>query len=165
MRITRLWHRCEVSRFCWEGGLNRLARHRGATNMQFVKRKENALSVNSSSLGKNKPHICENDVCLYCLAGVSKSLMKTPRIHTHTHTHVPGAVSESRPLGPGWESGLCGDLAGATEELSLWGTHLRPGQTRQSTDTPAITAALELTLRVRVLLRDLGYYQYYQYFN
>lgn len=84
--------------------------------MQFVKRKENALSVNSNSLGKNKPHICENDVCLYCLAGVSKSLMKTPRIHTH---HVAGAVSESRPLGPGWEPGLCGDLAGATEELRL----------------------------------------------
>ena len=54
MRITRLWHRCEVSRCCWEDGLNRLARHRGATNMQFVKRKENALSVNSNSLGKKQ---------------------------------------------------------------------------------------------------------------
>lgn len=161
VRITRLWHRCEVSRCCWEDGLNRLARHRGATNLQFVKRKKNTVSVNLGTIWEKTNHsICENEVCLYCIAGVSKSLMKTPRMRTHTH-HVPGAVSESRPLGPGWEPGLCGDLAGATEELRLWGTRLRPGQTRQSTDNPAVAAALELTLGVRVLLRDLGYYQHF----
>ena len=43
-RVTTMWQ-TQVIKCCWENGANRLAQHRVVTDLQFVKKKKNALSM------------------------------------------------------------------------------------------------------------------------
>ena len=156
--LTRLWHRCEVSICRWEDGLNRFTWHRGATNLQFVKKKKQYLWI-PTIWEKTNHSICENEVCLYCIAGVSKSLMKIPI----THIHTPHSGCRVRVQASGPRLGAC----------ALWWPHrsftcasFTSHPPQAWTDPPEHSCSCrhsnpELTLRLMVLLRDLGYYQHF----
>ena len=135
--LTRLWHRCEVSICRWEDGLNRFTWHRGATNLQFVKKKKQYLWI-PTIWEKTNHSICENEVCLYCIAGVSKSLMKIPI----THIHTPHSGCRVRVQASGPRLGACALWWPHRSNGTSPRTHLRPGQTHQSTHVPAVTATL-----------------------